>query len=133
MTDILHILFFLNLYKTAFKVRRHCTTLPLRVNQCTAQDDADNDGDDDNDDDKEDGDDNIDAAEGKNNTTHLEVLQAGVHLGKELRVATEKINLKVHEKNHFARGSHQQLNIVESTSSSLMTHCWVGKRLQFKQ
>ena len=60
---------------------------------------------------------------GKNNATHLEVLQAGVHLGKELRVATKKIDLKVHEKNHFARGSHQQLNIVESTSSSLMTHC----------
>ena len=41
----------------------------MRVNQCTAQDDADNDGDDDNDDDKEDGDDSIDAAEGKNNAT----------------------------------------------------------------
>ena len=54
---------------------------------------------------------------------HLELLQAGVHLGKELRVATKKIDLKVHEKKHFARGSHQQLNIMESTSSSLMTHC----------
>ena len=34
---------------------------------------------------------------------HLEVLQAGVHLGKELRVATKKIDLKVHEKYHIAR------------------------------
>ena len=96
------------------------------MKQCTAQDDADNDGDDDNDDDKEDGDDNIDAAEGKNNATHLEVLQAGVHLGKELRVATKKIDLKVHEKYLFARGSHQ--STIEYCGKykhqpNEMTHC----------
>ena len=34
---------------------------------------------------------------------HLKVLQAGVHLGKELHVATKKIDLKVHEKYHIAR------------------------------
>ena len=32
---------------------------------------------------------------------HLEVLQAGVHLGKELRVATKKIDLKIRRKIPF--------------------------------